>query len=83
MEHIKYLENIIFNLRNELKSCKHQNRELKDDNHILRKYVSSTGVDPSTLTKHRKETSRSVEKQYQYHRIGNSDINATPGNTWF
>lgn len=44
MEHIKYLETIIFNLRGDLEKYKHQNRVLKDENKILKRELSKAGI---------------------------------------
>jgi hypothetical protein len=45
MEHIKYLENIIYNLRNDLKKCKYQNKEIREENSMLKNQLLRNGID--------------------------------------
>ena len=59
MEHIKYLENIIMNLRNDVKRYKHQNRELKDENNMLRRQICVSKADSGIIPTYFKESSRS------------------------
>lgn len=68
MEHIKYLENIIFNLRNDLKKSKLQNRELREENRILRRKMIRNGIDNGVASKNDDGLSRSVEKNHTFSR---------------
>lgn len=68
MEHIKYLENIIFNLRNDLKRSKWQNRELREENRILRRKVIRNGIDNGIISKNDEGFSGSTDKDHIFSR---------------
>jgi hypothetical protein len=61
MEHIKYLENIIFNLRNDLKKCKYQNKEIREENSILKHQLLRNGIDNVVIERQENEFSRAPQ----------------------
>jgi hypothetical protein len=61
MEHIKYLENMIFNLRNDLKKCKHQNKEIREENSMLKYQLLRNGIDNVEIERQDNDFSRAPQ----------------------
>jgi hypothetical protein len=60
-EHVKYLENIIYNLRNDLKKCKYQNREIREENSMLKNQLLRNGIDSVAIERQDNDFSRAPQ----------------------
>lgn len=65
-DQIKFLENLVFNLQEDLRKCRQENKGLREENRELKLTLNKAGLSTALIGSFKHDQSKSIDQSYKF-----------------